>query len=443
MTYHIVCLAGPDDQFSLQAKHRGSIVFVPFDSPEHPDHLQTTIPDVFAKFGVTPSTDARDFLNAACAAYTADVRTARNEAYDNWTRDFVLYLPVRDVDKWAAAAGTLEQLLSFLTGDRWTVNPRQAPKPYQPISKEVSSEAQLLTTRTVCLFSGGLDSFVGAVEQIERVGQVALVAHHSAGGGATSRSQKSALSALRAVYDEELTPFFQLWMSPPVGESRASETTTRGRSIIFLGLGVAVASGLRAERLVVPENGVISLNVPLTNSRLGSFSTRTTHPYLIALVRELLAALGIEVEIELPYRFQTKGELLKNCSNKHLVKAGVEATMSCSHPGANRFTKVKNPNAHCGYCIPCIIRRAAVRHAKITDPTLYAFDDLSELLSKKRRLDLRAVRMALDKYRRQPPRVADILAAGPLPATDVELNGYLNVFKRGLDEVRRFLRQYE
>lgn len=30
--------------------------------------------------------------------------------------------------------------------------------------------------------------------------------------------------------------------------------------------------------LLVPENGLIALNVPLDETRVGSFSTRTTHP---------------------------------------------------------------------------------------------------------------------------------------------------------------------
>lgn len=83
--------------------------------------------------------------------------------------------------------------------------------------------------------------------------------------------------------------------------TRASETTTRGRSVLFLALGVAVASGLGPARLLVPENGFISLNVPLTPPRSGSFSTRTTHPHLIALLRDLLN------ELQLPVALSQKG----------------------------------------------------------------------------------------------------------------------------------------
>ena len=233
----------------------------------------------------------------------------------------------------------------------------------------------------------------------------------------------------------------QLWISPPKVGSHVSETTTRGRSIIFLGLGIAIADGLGAEALLVPENGLISLNVPLTNSRLGSFSTRTTHPHSMSLVRQLLLDLGIGVRLELPYRFRTKGEMIAQCANRQLLDPSIAGTMSCSHPGANRFT-MKNPTLHCGYCIPCLIRRAAISSSLSNDPTPYAVTDLAQPLSGQRQSDLRALKMALDRFAQRPPRLSDLLASGPLRYPDNELAEYLGVFSRGLDEVRLFLTKY-
>jgi 7-cyano-7-deazaguanine synthase in queuosine biosynthesis len=442
MTWHIVCLAGESDKFTPKLKEGDGTLVVPFDVPGHVDSIQTSVPEVLARHGLKPPPTASDFLNAAVGAYTADVRVPRKGAYDGWTRDFVLHLPVRSHQGWGDGRRTLERLLSFLTGDHWTVEVRQAPKGYAPAEAPPPRVVQPLDAESVCLFSGGLDSFVGAADVVENGGrQVALIGHHSAGGGATSRSQSLAISALREEYDEGLTPFLQLWVSPPKGQSRASEITTRGRSIIFLGLGVAVASALGAHRLVVPENGLISLNVPLTNARLGSFSTRTTHPFLMSLLRQLLAGIGLGVAVELPYRFRTKGEMLTGCANQDVVPLGLKATMSCSHPGANRFA-AKNPNLHCGYCVPCIIRRAAVRATGKRDPTDYYVKDLGQPLSPKRGADLRSLRIALDRYGKRAPRLADVLSSGPLPVSDDELREYSGVYRRGVDEVRGLLSRY-
>lgn len=69
----------------------------------------------------------------------------------------------------------------------------------------------------------------------------------------------------------------------------ASEDTQRSRSFLFFALGVLAGSGLPNKgTLHVPENGLISLNVPLDPLRLGALSTRTSHPFFMARFNELL-----------------------------------------------------------------------------------------------------------------------------------------------------------
>lgn len=437
MTYHIVCLVGASDTFTPQLNNGDQLILVPFYIPGHPDSVQNSVSEVLAEYNCKPSLEAYDLLHAAVSAYTADLRVPRKSAFDGWTRDFALYLAVQNLAGWEEGAKILEKILAFLTGDRWKVNVRHLPNSYKPPLAQKQPTTHQLKTNNVCLFSGGLDSFIGAVDQIEKVGQVALVGHHSAGAGATSSSQTKSLATLRNCYSEELTPFLKFWISPPKGNTRASETTTRGRSILFLALGIAVAEGLGAKNLIVPENGFISLNVPLTSSRLGSFSTRTTHPHLINLLRQLLTTLHIKVDVVLPYRFLTKGEMLQKCTNQSVITEGLKDTISCSHPGASRFMTKQN-NIHCGYCVPCLIRRAAITSVRL-DPTEYVVKDLHQQLSVKRGSDLRSIKMALDRYDRKPPRLSDILTAGPLPGLDNELKAYFEIYCRGINEVKQFL----
>jgi hypothetical protein len=384
--------------------------------------------------------EAIDLLNAAIGAYIADLRIPRGQNEDGWTREITLHLAVHNVEKWNRCIEIFEELLSFLTGDNWIVSARRLNAPSNPTQRQHKKVNP--RTDSVCLFSGGLDSFVGAIDQLEKRGSVALVGHHGRGTGSTSVSQANTLDVLRRHYREENTPILKFWIAPPTRISERTESTTRGRSILFFGLGIAVATGLGAARLVVPENGFISLNVPLTNSRLGSFSTRTTHPYLISLLRNLLHGLGIAVDIELPYRFLSKGELLRGCVNQTVAEEGLPVTMSCSHPSANRFTQARDPNIHCGYCLPCLVRRAAVLGAGWSDSTRYAFTDLSAPLSPNRGLDLKVLRIALNRYGMQPPLMKDILSAGRLPGNDDELAAYLGVYQRGIQEIQQFLNQY-
>lgn len=438
MTWHVICLAGPTDAFTLAVPVDDPIIFVPIGVPGHEDNVKSSVPDVLAKYGLTPPPGAWDLLNAAIAAYTADVRIPRDTAYDNWTRDIILYLPVEHTEGWQEGSKVFEDALAFLTGDHWRLEVRPVPPGYAPPVGRVPKKVSPLITNIATLFSGGLDSFIGAVDLLEQGGQVVLVGHHSLGAGPTSSSQTRALAAIAHRYPLDRAPFLKMWVSPPKGKKRGSEITTRGRSIIFLGLGITIASSLNNGQLVVPENGLISLNVPLTDSRLGSFSTRTTHPYLMSQLRMLVRSLGIQVSIELPYRFMTKGEMIHRCANQDALREGIPATMSCAHPSAGRFGPERNPNQHCGRCLPCLIRRAAITSA-MEDPTPYTQSDLSQVLSETKGADLRAVRMALDRFGSRPPQITDVLLAGPLPGTDQELGAYLGVFRRGIEEIRRFV----
>jgi len=443
MTWHVICRAGPHDDFVPLLEPGADVVEVPFDYPGHRFALGSSIPRLLDNYGLRPSIAAEDVLRAAIAAYVADVRIPRDAAFDRWTRDIIVYIPAREPELWRHATSTFEDLLSFLTGDRWRVEVRPAPTTYRPYylapaRRRRRKGIHRLHTNIVSLFSGGLDSFIGAIDLLERHGQVALVGHHSAGGGPTSVAQDRSLGAIRERYSEVEAPFLHTWLSSPVGSTGASEITTRSRSILFMALGVFFADGLQAQQLVVPENGWISLNVPLTLSRIGSFSTRTTHPYLMDLVRQLLDHLELQLDVVSPYRFLTKGDMVAACASQELLTDGLANTMSCAHPGAGRFTAARNSNQHCGRCLPCLVRRAAISVSK-SDPTSYHWTSVVTPLTAETGADLMAVKMALDRYAKAPPRLVDILQAGPLPGSDGELQGYLDVFRRGLDELRTFL----
>ena len=116
--------------------------------------------------------------------------------------------------------------------------------------------------------------------------------------------------------------------------------------------------------LHIPENGFISLNIPFTNTRLGSNSTRTTHPYYMSLLQQLLSSLNLKVKLNNPFQFKTKGEMIENCIDPVFLKENIIETMSCSKPDIGRF-KGESESKHCGNCLPCLIRRAAIEFAII------------------------------------------------------------------------------
>ena len=116
--------------------------------------------------------------------------------------------------------------------------------------------------------------------------------------------------------------------------------------------------------LYVCENGFISINAPLTDARLGSLSTRTTHPVYMGHFQKLLSAADLRITLEIPYQFKTKGEMLAACSDQPFLRTVAHASTSCGRYARNGYK-------HCGRCLPCLIRRAAFHTWGVTTkPTM-------------------------------------------------------------------------
>lgn len=341
MTWHVVARVGPADSYSPTIDAQSPRLVAVYDDPAHPAHVRNDVLQrIRDQLGVPPPPLAVDLLHLAMTVYSADLRVNRIHGSGRWTRDFALHLPVSNVERWESAAPILVRMLQFLTGDRWRVEFR----PRASGSTERQGQLGATGIQAVSLFSGGLDSLVGAIDLLASGNSVALVAHH--GAGMANSFQANVLNGLRPTYGALLTPLM-FYVQPPRSESDDGEKSMRSRSVLFLSLGAAVAATLGSgQSLVVAENGLISINVPLTPSRTGSSSTRTTHPHFLALFRDLLSTLGLGVPLEIPYRFFTKGEMLRRCVAQDVLRDVAPLTMSCSHPEAGRF-RGHSPGDHC------------------------------------------------------------------------------------------------
>ena len=399
--------------------------------------------------GLRPSENALDLLFLATAIYLADTRISRKDhAQDGWTREIDIHLPVNDPDTWKRTTGLLQDALRFLTGDIWRL--RFLKRSIQ-IDDLLPARALLLTPHkydSVCLFSGGLDSTAGAVDLFEDGMAPLLVGHYYAGGDRSH--QESVFNELQKHYSLYPNQKLSAHIGPEqnVIPGGNGEDSTRSRSFIFLALGSIVADALDGKpQLHVPENGLISLGVPLDPRRLGAHSTRTTHPYFLYQFQSLLEMLGLGVKINAPFRFKTKGELLQDCSNPELIKKLCPLTMSCSSPGKYRFRGT--PRQHCGHCVPCIIRRAAITFAFGNDPTTYTYSDkrlrstpLDSTTAEGK--DIRALQVMAERLKAHPNHAKRLIfKPGPLPDAEEHLDEYAGIFLRGMTEVDSFLTNVE
>lgn len=391
--------------------------------------------------GVAPSETAADLAILAATITAADTRVSRAaDAQDGWTREIDLYLPVEDAARWTALASLLARTLKFLTGDHWRLFFRGRDPKYKTLIQKPRSLMRPPFT-SVCLFSGGLDSFVGAIDLFAAGNKPILVSHY---GDYSASSQERCAQHLAKVYDDMRSRHVRAnvrFDKNDFSHAMGDESTTRGRSFLFFALAALAASGLEQNPAIyIPENGLISLNVPLDRLRVGAWSTRTTHPFYMARWQEILNGFGIPATFENPYRFKTKGEMLAECRNQDIVQKHAVDTISCSSPAKARWLRLAP--GHCGSCVPCLIRRSAMTSTFRQDPTKYTIEDLRDrpLDSKAAEGEhVRSFQMMAGRLKRRPGLERILVhKSGPLSDyTDAEVTQYADVFRRGIEEVDR------
>lgn len=404
--------------------------------------LSTNVFDEFASMSIIPANNAFDLLIIALGIYTVDQVISRKQyGYQGWSRHFKIYIPVNSKETWDKVKDDIENMLSFLSGDKWEIYFRQNTDIRQvtfPIERNQNN------ADTVSLFSGGLDSFIGAIDLLEDKKRVVFVSHYK--GGSESPVQTELYSFLSNIYGTSAFEKHKFRVQPNQKHKDVTkEGSSRARSFLFLSLGIVIANSLGDNiHFVIPENGFISLNVPLTSTRLSSHSTRTTHPYYINIFKKVLLGIGITNPISNPYQFCTKGEMMSRCKNQDFLRLHYEKTVSCSHPDNSHFIKGKKPGIHCGYCVPCIIRQASENKSGIhkTEYSRQIKTDPPDVMKRSGR-DLRAFKIAIEKFSTLKTNsiVLELLNSGPLPFSDEsELSSYIAVYERGMKEVADFLK---
>lgn len=316
----------------------------------------------------TPSPIAQDLFLLGAVVYGLDRFFARKEFEDAWTRSFSFDLPVSNPGKWAETSTLLEQALSFLTGDDWKINFMKRKFDILVIEPKIPGISN--SVNAISLFSGGADSLAGVIDWVEQNGieSLFLVGHHDPRVPGPLSDQSGTLYMMNRYYDSKLISFQQ-----SVSTSHGIETSLRSRSLLFISIAVLIASQLSMQiPILIPENGVLGLNPALTPARRGSCSTRTAHPYFLAILQMIINKLGLENHLINPFEFMTKGEVLKYCKNRELLNLVLPYTTSCAKRG-HKYTWVRKEARQCGKCIPCIYRRAALQSISL-DNEIYGLD---------------------------------------------------------------------
>lgn len=375
---------------------------------------------------LNPVPRAWDLLSIAMAAVTADLAGHRDKSPDGWTREFDLTVAVIDPEFWNSQANALARLLSYLTTDLWMI--RFVGGGYNPAPPKVPVHP---AEECVTLLSGGLDSLIGVIDLATSGNNVFTVSQLVRGD---AKNQCN----FAAIIGGGLT-HLQLSHNATVPHPEAPPSQ-RARSVIFLAYGVLAATALGRYHaghrvyLHICENGFIAINPPLTGARVGSLSTRTTHPVVLALFQQIMTSAGLRVDVTNPYQFKTKGEMLAECRDQTLLQHHAHLSTSCG-----RFLRFGY--THCGRCVPCLVRRAAFLRWGRDDPTPYKYDVLSRQDSHHANFDdVRA--MAIATLECAKVGVDRWLGASLSSAIVTNHDDFSAMVGRGVDELRTLLSSY-
>ena len=108
-----------------------------------------------------------DLFVIGLSVFALDKRIARNLFSDSWTRQIEVSIPVLEMDKWNNCEAQWNKILSFLTGDEWKISFRQATTEYGTHKSSNRKHIDVSGCDCVSLFSGGLDSYCGAIKLLQ------------------------------------------------------------------------------------------------------------------------------------------------------------------------------------------------------------------------------------------------------------------------------------
>jgi 7-cyano-7-deazaguanine synthase in queuosine biosynthesis len=322
----------------------------------------------------TVTTLEEDLLLLAASIFAVDRCVARGEREDV-VRGLEISIPVVNISQLQPLGALLEDILRLLSNDAWRIIFRHdRGNPEERLNVEPTEGRTLL-------FSGGLDSLAAAIELgMERI-PLQLVSHTTR-NPRTAGAQHELASMLRTIGIDPPHRAFQvtaLSRPPSPNLSFETESSQRTRSFLFLTLAVLCARRVGHSQIVfIAENGQMAIHLPLTQARIGAFSTHTAHPEVLAKTESFFSQVfRLPIRITNPYVHRTKAEVTRVAWDN--LRSSIASTISCW-----KTSRLTGEATHCGSCIPCIVRRIAIEiHGQ--DTTVYErnlftepFDSLPE-----------------------------------------------------------------
>ena len=394
------------------------------------------------RFGEKLTKRQIDLLRISMAIHCTDGCIQRSPS-TNGLRSPFIDCEVLDATFWSQPETyiMLKKCVDFLSGgEDWSfrfsgsVDTRHD---HQPSLFRGSNQSEI-----VALYSGGLDSAAGLASRLatERGRMVIPV-------NVRFQKQKAKLVNNHAeilikkglVAKENLKPFQAIAFKKNSQIDRdfgfqPRAATHRCRPFLFMSLAGLVAETVSSPEVEIFESGVGSLNLPLVSGASDYRTTRSTHPYFLRLMSELVSHVNeSNVCFVLPFAHLTKAELVKRMKDLELEELA-RKSLSCI-----LYPLLRKHGRQCGYCPACVYRRQAMIVAGIGEnQNAYEIDLFSPFgdatqkqMATIRAFHQQAIRLAeLSNKKFVPGYFRNYLYTTCAVSTDEELAPYIELYRR-------------
>lgn len=309
-----------------------------------------------------------DLLEIAAYVFAADRLTRRGSndsvEFHSWQRIMHFCMRVRDDDFWNQSdiKKHLAKVLCFMSGDHeyhFDFSPGHSTPPTSLFDQK---ECNIVPHKSPCviLFSGGLDSLAGVIEQLRTTKNTLYLVSHESGQPSVKRTQQTLVKNLKESYPNRIQHYsFNCGLSG----SPAKDETQRTRAFLYCSIACALLKRFGINSFFIYENGVTSLNFPRRQDAMNARASRTTHPKVLSLMSHLFCKIvDKEVTIENPFWNQTKTDIFTILNKDRIGRNLINSAVSCSRGSRNR-----NSATHCGQCFQCVDRRFAAYAAGLQD----------------------------------------------------------------------------
>lgn len=325
--------------------------------------------EIAGRFGENLDPLLADWIDVAFSVYLADRFALRRGQAETrreapWGRILRLRVPVRKPETWdrPEVMDALCGLLYYFTEDDWRFEFVNRRRPGRPAETQPFLFANPPPTPVrVALYSGGLDSFAGTIQQMMSFPKHSFVLVSGASHNRQRLGQRRQVAAIEEAHNCHIWRVAICYERSRDSGTDREEASQRTRGFLYLTLGGVTAIHIGCRELFVYENGIGAINLPCDGSQVGTAASRAVHPSSLFRMADFVTLLTGELfHIENPFLFSTKAEMCRHLAASELTPRIAE-TFSCDH-----FPIRKRNTPQCGSCTSCLLRRLSLQRAGLS-----------------------------------------------------------------------------